>query len=114
MSPGYPTNDDDLRRQVEVAYDRCYYPQGIVRQLAAIAAGGDRTAQLATITAPTLVIHGADDPLVRIDGGRDTADRIAGAKLLELEGMGHDIPAGLAAEIADAIADHASDAETKG
>ena len=59
------------------------------------------------MTAPTLVIHGADDPLVPVEGGRDTAAAIPGATILEVPGMGHDLPLGLVETIADAIAGHA-------
>ena len=60
------------------------------------------------LTAPSLVIHGADDPLVPVEGGRDTAAAIAGATILEIPGMGHDLPLALVDTIADAIADHAT------
>jgi pimeloyl-ACP methyl ester carboxylesterase len=72
--------------------------------MAAVTATGDRRAKLATITAPTLVIHGTDDPLVPVEGGRDTAANIKGAELIEIPGMGHDLPPALFDRIADAIA----------
>ena len=68
---------------------------------------GDRRKRLAQVTTPTLVIHGVDDPLVPVEGGRDTAQAIRGAKLLEIDGMGHDLPPELVEQIADAIAAHA-------
>ena len=89
-----------MRRDVE----RSNYPAGFARQMAAIYASGDRRAKLASITAPTVVIHGTADPLVPVEGGRETAASIAGAELLEIEGMGHDLPLALADRIADAIA----------
>ena len=79
---------------------------GTSRQLAAILASGDRRGMLHGITAPTLVIHGADDPLVRIAGGRDTAANIHGARLKIIPGMGHDFPPALMAGIAVMIAEH--------
>jgi pimeloyl-ACP methyl ester carboxylesterase len=63
----------------------------------------DRRAALKRIKAPTVVIHGANDPLVPIEGGRDTAANIAGAELIEIPGMGHDLPAALYSKVADAI-----------
>ena len=61
--------------------------------------------RLAGIKARTLVIHGADDPLVPVEGGRDTAEAIPGARLKEIPGMGHDLPVELVDEIAGAIAE---------
>lgn len=72
--------------------DRVVYPQGTGRQLAAIFASGDRTADLRTITAPTLVIHGEKDPLVDVSGGEATAKAVPGADLWVVPGMGHDLP----------------------
>ncbi len=110
-SPGFPTDDAELRRQIEAAYDRCYYPQGVARQLAAVVKGGSRVERLKTIAVPTLVIHGADDPLVQLEGGRDTAKNIPGAQLEIIGGMGHEISPGLAVRLADLIADFASKAD---
>lgn len=78
-------------------------PAGTARQLAAMVAGGDRRARLATIKAPTLVVHGADDPLILPACGADTAASIPGAVYLPIDGMGHDIPAGRDAPIIAAI-----------
>ncbi len=69
-------------------------------------ASGDRRKLLAKITAPTLVIHGADDPLVPVAAGRDTAKHIKGAQLVVIDGMGHDLPMGLLPRLVDAIAAH--------
>ena len=77
----------------------------------AIQTSGDRRAALAALTVPTLVIHGADDPLVRVEGGRDTAATIPDAELHVIEGMGHDVPPGLYDVFVDAIAAHTSKAE---
>ena len=106
-SPGYPADPERLRANVERDYNRSFHPTGAMRQMAAIVADGDRRARLKTVTAPTLVIHGADDPLVPVEGGRDTAAAIAGAAILEVPGMGHDLPLALVDTIADAIAGHA-------
>ncbi|MFC3711521.1 alpha/beta fold hydrolase [Sphingoaurantiacus capsulatus] len=102
-SPKYPADEALLRARVRRDVDRSVYPAGFARQLAAIYANGDRRARLATIKAPTLVIHGEADPLVPVHGGRDTAANIPGAELVEIEGMGHDLPVPLVEQIADAI-----------
>jgi pimeloyl-ACP methyl ester carboxylesterase len=102
-SPGYPADPDALKRQVVADLNRSTYPVGVTRQMAAVMAGGDRRAALKNITAPTVVVHGVDDPLVPVEGGRDTAAAIAGAQLIEIPGMGHDLPAPLYATVVDAI-----------
>ena len=109
-SPGYPFEEERVRAFIESSYDRSYCPQGMARQNMAIMAGGDRREKLLTIKAPTLVIHGADDPLIPVEGGRDTADSIPGARLLIIDGMGHDIPMGVWLEMAVAISNHAAQA----
>lgn len=106
-SPGYPAIEERLQRRVRSDFERGWYPQGVARQMAAIVADGDRRAMLKDIKAPTLVIHGEADPLVPIAGGRDTAENIAGARLLTIPGMGHDLPLALVDTLADAIAEHA-------
>ena len=106
-SPGYPADPERLRANVTRDYQRSFHPTGPARQMAAIVADGDRRARLSGIKAPTLVIHGADDPLVPVEGGRDTAASIPGAKIVEIPGMGHDLPVELVDTIADAIAEHA-------
>lgn len=105
-SPAYPSTREELRRHIGRSVRRAYYPAGVARQLLASIASGDRRKQLRTITAPTLVIHGADDPLVPLAAGRDTAQHIAGAALLVIQGMGHDFPEALMSRLATAIADH--------
>ena len=82
-------------------------PEGAARQISAIMDDGDRRKRLAKVSAPTLVIHGDHDPLVPFEGGRDTAAVIKGAELIEIEGMGHDLPLELVDQIADAIVEHA-------
>jgi len=107
-SPAYHVAEDVLRERVRRGVRRSFYPAGLPRQLAAIIADGDRRARLAGVTAPTLVIHGEDDPLIPAQGGMDTAAHIAGAELRIFPGMGHDLPAELIYPLADAIAEHAS------
>lgn len=103
-SPGFPTDEVTLRDWVMRDATRAYYPAGVVRQMAAVMTDGDRRPKLRTIRAPAVVLHGADDPLVPVAAGFDTADNIPGAELRVVEGMGHDMPLALIPAIADAIA----------
>ncbi len=91
-SPGYPMDEERLREVVARSYDRGHRPSGMLRQLHAVTASGDRSEALRRVTAPTLVIHGRKDPLARPVGGRATAKAIPGARLRLIEGMGHDLP----------------------
>ena len=102
-SPGYPASDAERREMMTAQHERSYHPTGLVRQIAAIVASGDRRAACQKITAPTIVVHGEDDPLVPVEGGRDTAMHIRGAELLTIPGMGHDMPLQLLPAIADAV-----------
>jgi pimeloyl-ACP methyl ester carboxylesterase len=106
-SPAYPTDEAAFRQQIIGDYRRSHYPAGILRHTAAAFAAPDRRPKLKAITAPTLVIHGEEDPLMPPAGGRDTADTIPGAELLMVPGMGHDLPPELFDLFADAIARHA-------
>jgi pimeloyl-ACP methyl ester carboxylesterase len=110
FSGGSDKFDETLERELAVnSYDRSFYPVGFIRQLAAILASGDRSERLASVTAPTLVIHGANDPLVTLAHGRATGRAIPGAKLLVIEGLGHGIAyPTLWDEIVDAITQHTS------
>ncbi len=102
-------NSDDVRRDLlERTWDRGITQAGFARQLGAIIHAGDRTEQLRTITAPTLVIHGAADPLIQPSGGLATRDAIPGANLLMLDAMGHDLPEPLWPLIVDSIAGNAA------
>lgn len=103
-SPAYPTPEARLVERITRDFQRSFHPTGSARQLAAIIDDGCRRARLKNVTAPSLVIHGVDDPLVRVEGGRDTAAHIVGARLHEIKGMGHDLPLELIDEVADAIA----------
>jgi pimeloyl-ACP methyl ester carboxylesterase len=93
-----------LLRRAEAAYDRAYNPLGTLRQYAGIIASPDRTAALRSIAAPTVVIHGAADPLISVTGGEATAAAVPGAELVVFDGMGHDLPRALWPRIVDAIA----------
>jgi proline iminopeptidase len=106
-SPTYPTPEKQLRRRVARALRRNCCPGGVARQALAVAASGDRTPQLRTIAAPTLVIHGAADPMVPLACGQDTAQAIPNARLEVIEGMGHDLPAQLLERLLALIDAHA-------
>ena len=99
-------DEDTVRATAKLAIDRCWNPGGSARQLLAIAASGSRADGLAQLQIPTLVIHGDRDPLVQPSGGERTAELIPGARLLMLEGMGHDLPAAFIGPIVEAITAH--------
>jgi pimeloyl-ACP methyl ester carboxylesterase len=105
-SRGLPKDMDLIRDLAERSYDRDHDPSGPGRQLAAIIASGDRTEELRRIKAPTLVIHGSDDRLVGKSGGKATARAIPGAKMLVINGMGHDLPRAAWARMIDAIVEN--------
>jgi pimeloyl-ACP methyl ester carboxylesterase len=106
-SPGFEFDEASFRDRVGRAFDRSYDPSGVARQLVAVLADGDRRERLRSVRVPTLVIHGKNDPLVPVEGGVDTADAVPGARLLVIEGMGHDLPRGAWPQIIDAIASFA-------
>ena len=91
-SPDYPPDPERLRALIAAGYDRAHHPVGAARQLHAITASGDRSRKLRSIRAPTVVVHGSRDPLVRPAAGRAVAAAIPGAELKVIEGMGHDLP----------------------
>ncbi len=91
-SPAYRKSDDELRADAIETYDRCFYPQGIGRHFGAIMGSGSLKRYDGRITAPTVVIHGRADRLMRPSGGRAIADAIPGARLVLFDGMGHDLP----------------------
>ena len=107
-SRGLERDMDHIREVAARSFDRGKGDsRGQARQLAAITASGDRTSDLRRITVPTTVLHGTRDPLIRPSGGRATARAIPGAKLIEIEGMGHDLPRGAWQRILDAIEENA-------
>ncbi|MFX0057320.1 MAG: alpha/beta fold hydrolase [Candidatus Hodarchaeota archaeon] len=107
---GYEFNETIQREIAAQNYDRCYYPDGFKRQLLAVIASGDRTSQLASINIPALIIHGSEDPLVPVEGGRATAKVIPGAELLIIDGMGHSLPPEIWPQVIEAISKNASKA----
>ncbi|SNR91713.1 Pimeloyl-ACP methyl ester carboxylesterase [Geodermatophilus saharensis] len=102
-SPGFEFDESGLRERAGLSFDRAYNPAGVARQLAAILASPDRTADLARVAVPTLVVHGAQDALVNVSGGRATAAAIPGAELVVVEGMGHDLPREVWPQLVDRI-----------
>ncbi|WP_439817809.1 alpha/beta fold hydrolase [Zavarzinia sp. CC-PAN008] len=102
-SPGFFDDEALVREKILSDARRSYQAGGVVRQMAAIWANGDRRPKLARITAPTVVLHGGDDPLVPVEGGKDTAANIAGAELRIIPGMAHDFPLKLVGVFADAV-----------
>jgi len=85
-------DEDAIRSRAAAAYDRCFCPDGIGRQMSAVIADDSRAEQLRDLELPTLVIHGSRDTLIDPSGGRRTAELIPGAHYLEIDGMGHDYP----------------------
>ena len=104
---GFIFDEAYVRQISQRAYDRSFCPEGTARQFRAIATQTDRRQALASLTVPTLVVQGTDDPLVSVEAGRDMADAIPGARLLLIEGMGHDLARGGAwPAIVEAVATH--------
>jgi len=100
---GHPFDEEAHRVLVLEEVRRAYDPGGVGRQIAAIAVTGDHRSRLAAIKVPTLVIHGADDPLVLPACGRDVASSIPGAEFLLIDGMGHDLPSPFHPKVIDAL-----------
>ena len=96
------------RERAELLVDRSYDPDGVSRQMVAILASGSRAEGLATLSLPTMVLHGDRDPLVDISGGRRTAELVPGAQLRIFEGMGHDMPPSYWERIAAGVIDNAA------
>jgi pimeloyl-ACP methyl ester carboxylesterase len=109
----FPEDEALDRSRAERTYERGLNPAGVGRQLRAILASGSRKERLRAVKAPTLVIHGSVDPLVRPEGGKDTAASIPGAKFLLVEGMGHALPIPMWPPVIDAIDKHAHGAAAK-
>jgi pimeloyl-ACP methyl ester carboxylesterase len=97
-----------VRAMAARSFDRAHYPVGMARQMVGIMASAPRHEALGAVRVPTLVIHGADDPLVPVEGGKDTAASVPGAELLILQDMGHDLPRPLWPVIVEAIARNTS------
>lgn len=85
-------DESEARARAGAAYDRCFCPEGIRRQMTAVMADGSRASALRSVRVPTLVLHGSRDTLIAPSGGRRTAELIPGARYVEIDGMGHDYP----------------------
>jgi pimeloyl-ACP methyl ester carboxylesterase len=107
-SRGFPLDEARVRELAAATYDRNHDRAGTARQLAAILASGDRTASLRSLSVPTTVIHGRNDPLVPFRGGKATARAIPGARLIEIPGMGHDLPEQIWPLVIDAVVETAA------
>ena len=113
-SPGYPL---DERRVADVArrsFARGNNPAGVARQYAAIVVSPDRSPGLRKLKVPTLVLHGAEDPLIQVDGGRATAGAVPGARFVVFPGMGHDLPQQLWPQLVREIVTHAMSVQPGG
>jgi len=105
-SPAFPVPEPELRERLMLGMQRGFYPEGTHRQTLAVIADLDRADQLAGIRTPTLVVHGKADPLVPYACGEDTARRIPGAKIVGIDGMGHDLPPGVVDLLLQALLPH--------
>jgi pimeloyl-ACP methyl ester carboxylesterase len=105
-SPAFPVPEPELRERLTLGMQRGFYPEGTQRQTLAVIADVDRADQLVGIRAPTLVVHGKADPLVPYACGEDTARRIPGAKMVGIDGMGHDLPPGVVDLLLQALLPH--------
>lgn len=105
-STGFDRDEDRIRELAGAAFDRAYHPDGMMRQLVAIMSSESRKSALASVAAPTVVIHGTSDTLVPPGNGRMTAEAIPSATLVEVDGMGHDLPEGAWPQVIGAIVDN--------
>ncbi|MGH7765620.1 MAG: alpha/beta fold hydrolase [Candidatus Dormibacteraceae bacterium] len=112
VGPGDPFDDAAERARATRAFDRAYYPVGAGRQLIASLAAPTRLEQLRAVKVPTLVVHGVDDVLIPVENGRKVAASVPEARLIEVEGMGHDLPRRVWPQVADAIQELAQRAAT--
>jgi pimeloyl-ACP methyl ester carboxylesterase len=107
-SPGFPADIEAVRARARRGYERGIDRAGVARQMIAVGASPNRTGGLKGVRVPTTVIHGNKDILVRISGGRAVAGAVPGARFIEIDGMGHDLPPGVWPQVIDAIADNAA------
>ncbi len=105
-SPGFPMTEAQMRERITAGIQRSFHPAGTQRQMLAVVADAGRAAELARVESPTLVLHGKADPLVPYACGEDTARRIRGAKLVGVEGMGHDLPPGVIERLLEPMLAH--------
>ena len=112
-SPGFEHDEAEMRHRATVSFDRANDPLGVTRQTVAVIASGDRTEALRSLDVPTLVLHGAADPLVDVSGARATAEAVPDAELVIFDGMGHDLPRELWPQMAARICDLVQRAEAR-
>jgi pimeloyl-ACP methyl ester carboxylesterase len=105
-SPGFPSDEQVLRERIRLSVQRSFNPAGTVRQIAAVAADTRRADELVTLRRPALVVHGKADPMVPLACGIDTARRIPGARLVTVDGMGHDLPPGVVDRLLSELLPH--------
>ncbi|GAB4522656.1 MAG: alpha/beta hydrolase [Haliangiales bacterium] len=110
-SPAYPFDAERARRLIERGRERSYHPPGFLRQMSAIVHAPNRIPALRKLRVPSLVMHGRNDILVPVIGGKSTARAIPGARLRIFDGMGHDLPRPLWPVLVDEIARHADSAD---
>jgi pimeloyl-ACP methyl ester carboxylesterase len=103
LGPADPFDEAHERARATGSVDRAYYPPGVGRQLLAILAAKSRMERLRQVRVPTLVVHGVDDVLVPVENGRLVAEAVPGARLIEIDGMGHDLPKRAWPQVMDAI-----------
>jgi pimeloyl-ACP methyl ester carboxylesterase len=113
-SPGYPETRDTVQARAGETWDRGVTADGVARQMMAIVAQPDRSRRLAELSMPVLVIHGLNDKMVHVSGGRATSRAIPGSELILVPGMGHDVPAPLRETFVEAIRRTASSARLGG
>lgn len=102
-SPGFPQDDDAARARAEETWDRGVNAEATMRQMAAVVTQPDRSARLASLHVPAAVVHGLDDMMVHVSGGRATAAALPDAELLLIDGMGHDMPPELFPTFTDVV-----------
>jgi pimeloyl-ACP methyl ester carboxylesterase len=110
-SPAWPADPSKVAESSRKSFERCYDPDGVLRQFVAIWATPDRRAALRELKVPTLVVHGKSDRLVKVQGGIDTALHVRDADLMLIDGMGHDLPRPLWPRLAEAVARNAARAQ---
>ena len=108
--PNFLPPQDELRRRVEELTARSDYPQGMLRQFDAILGTGSLMRHTRRITAPTVVLHGSEDPMVRPRNGRNVARAITGARYVVVDGMGHDLPEPVWRPVVEALTENMSSA----
>ena len=116
-STAFPPDEELERAYAAATWDRCEHPrrsQGVARQIQAIQASGDRTAELGGITAPTLVVHGDVDRMVHPSGGHATAAAVPGARHVSIPGMAHHLAPGVVDRLVDLAATHARGGDPTG